>query len=226
MTIKDSGRRDEVGELERAGTALKEATVSAYQMKAGLLNASTPVMIVDPEGRIAQMNREATQLFNKKGSYFKSVMPELNPASMIGTPIGLFEEFQTGAKLSLSKTENGGKTDLKINGHTFTISLAPILNGAERLGTILEWEDRTDNLIAESEIAKIVECAANGDFSQSINLDGKNGFVRTLSEGLNSIIGTVDKTLVEVKDVMQSVAEGDLTREMDGNYSEIGRAHV
>ena len=219
LTIVDSGRRDEVGELERAGSALKDATISAYQMKAGLLNASTPVMIVDPEGHITQMNRQATQLFNKKGVYFKAVMPDFNPASMIGTPVSVFEDFQTGAKVSLSKSENGGKTELLINGHTFTISLAPIVNGNERLGTILEWDDRTDNLIVESEIAKIVEYAASGDFSQTINLEGKNGFVRILSEGLNSVICTVDKTLVEVKDVMQSVADGDLTREMDGNYS-------
>jgi methyl-accepting chemotaxis protein len=96
LTIVDSGRRDEVGELERAGSALKDATISAYQMKAGLLNASTPVMIVDPEGRIAQMNRQASQLFNQKGVYFKSVMPDFNPASMIGTPVAAFEDFQTG----------------------------------------------------------------------------------------------------------------------------------
>jgi methyl-accepting chemotaxis protein len=146
-------------------------------------------------------------------------MPDFNPASMIGTPVAAFEDFQTGVKVSLSKSENGGKTELLINGHTFTISLAPIVNGSERLGTILEWNDRTDNLIVESEIAKIVEYAASGDFSQTINLEGKDGFVRILSEGLNSVICTVDKTLVEVKDVMQSVADGDLTREMDGNYS-------
>ncbi len=219
LTIKDSGRRDEVGELERAGTALKEATVSAYQMKAGLLNASTPIMVVDTEGCISQMNREAIQLFTKKGVHLKAVIPDLNPASMIGTSMGLFEGFQTGPKLSLSKPEAGGKTDLVINGHTFTINLAPIVNGNERLGTILEWDDRTDNLIAEAEIAKIVTCAATGDFSQTISLEGKNGFVRTLSEGLNAVICTVDKTLFEVKDVMQSVADGDLTREMDGDYS-------
>ena len=219
LTLVSSDRKDEIGELERASILLKESTVSAYQMKAGLINASSPVMIVDPEGIIIQINDNAEKLFEQKGVYFKAVMPDFNPLAVIGTPITVFDSFQHGVKLSLSRPETSGTTELVINGHTFTINIAPIFNGEERLGTILELSDRTDDLKAEEEIAEIVTAASNGDFSKQIIVNGKDGFVKTISQGLNSVISTTNNTLSDVKLIMQSVADGDLTCEMDGEYS-------
>jgi methyl-accepting chemotaxis protein len=77
-----------------------------------------------------------------------------------------------------------------------------------------------------SEIRDIVDAAANrGDFSIKMDMDGKEGYTKELSELLNQLSDTVDGAFKDTIRVATALANGDLshkvTREYAGAYDQL-----
>ena len=71
-----------------------------------------------------------------------------------------------------------------------------------------------------SEIKNIVEAAAiRGDFSIKMDLQGKAGYTRELSELLNRLSDVTDTGLRDVSRVATSLSHGDLTRKITKDYA-------
>jgi methyl-accepting chemotaxis protein len=81
-----------------------------------------------------------------------------------------------------------------------------------------EEEQRRIEQAAGEEIAKLVNAAAAGDLSQRIGTAAKTGFFKTLGEGMNKLIDAVASTIGEVVMVMSSMAQGDLSKRIAGDY--------
>jgi len=78
------------------------------------------------------------------------------------------------------------------------------------------------------EIRKIVEAAAlHGDFSVKMDMDGKRGYTKTLSELLNQLSEVTDTGLRDVTRVASALAEGDLSQTITEDYPGLfGRTKV
>jgi methyl-accepting chemotaxis protein len=66
------------------------------------------------------------------------------------------------------------------------------------------------------ELAKLVEAAANGDFSHRIDMASVSGPRASIAEGFNRWADAVSGALGQVVDVVSSLAQGDLTNRMRG----------
>ncbi|MCP4186028.1 MAG: HAMP domain-containing protein [Gammaproteobacteria bacterium] len=73
--------------------------------------------------------------------------------------------------------------------------------------------------VIEGDIQDIVNASKSGDLSRRIDTNGKNGFFRDLSEGLNELLATVDQSLNDVSRVMKAMSAGDLTETIETDYS-------
>jgi methyl-accepting chemotaxis protein len=75
------------------------------------------------------------------------------------------------------------------------------------------------------EIRDIVEAANRGDFNSKMNLDGKAGFAKDLSELLNQLSDTVDIAFKDTIHVAGALERGDLTqvvtREYQGAFDQV-----
>ncbi|HZW24770.1 MAG TPA: methyl-accepting chemotaxis protein [Gallionella sp.] len=75
------------------------------------------------------------------------------------------------------------------------------------------------------EIQQIVEAATKGDFSIKMDLAGKQGYTKTLSDLLNLLSDTVDTAFKDTIHVAQALAKGDLTqvvtREYQGSFNDV-----
>jgi methyl-accepting chemotaxis protein len=70
-----------------------------------------------------------------------------------------------------------------------------------------------------AEIQQIVEAAAaRGDFSVKMDMAGKQGYTKTLSELLNQLSDVTDTGLRDVMRVANALAEGDLTQSITQDY--------
>jgi methyl-accepting chemotaxis protein len=83
-----------------------------------------------------------------------------------------------------------------------------------------EREAATARIMSEFDAAVggIVKAAMEGDFSQRVSLDGKQGVIRNLAEGMNAMCENIDIVLDDVSDMLASLAEGDLTRRITADY--------
>lgn len=69
-----------------------------------------------------------------------------------------------------------------------------------------------------TEIRDMVEAAAQGNFTQRIDLTGKQGFGRDIGESLNRLAETTDTGLNDVMRVAKALAQGDLAHRIEKSY--------
>lgn len=68
------------------------------------------------------------------------------------------------------------------------------------------------------EIKQLVAAANKGDFNAKMNLNGKQGYTKEVSELLNQLSDTVDTAFNDTIFVAQALEEGDLTKTVTRNY--------
>ncbi len=69
-----------------------------------------------------------------------------------------------------------------------------------------------------AEIQAIVQGAVQGDFSRKMELEGKAGYTKTLSELLNQLSNVTEDGLKDISRVAQAVAGGDLSKKITQDY--------
>jgi methyl-accepting chemotaxis protein len=88
---------------------------------------------------------------------------------------------------------------------TMTVIANPVINEkGERLGSVVQWGDRTAEVAVEHEVADLVSAAAAGDFSHRLNPSGKEGFFLQLAEGINKLVETSERGMNDVARVLKA----------------------
>ncbi|MGD3046586.1 CHASE3 domain-containing protein, partial [Xanthomonas oryzae] len=76
-----------------------------------------------------------------------------------------------------------------------------------------------DNLSSVNrEIKRLSQCAANGDFSARGDAENFQHDFRVMVESLNTLMATADGNLQSLSGLLQSIAAGDLTARMSGDF--------
>jgi len=176
------------------------------------------VMMADMDMNIVYVNQSATSMLKNRERELRAALPEFNSDRLVGTNVDVFHK-QRGM---ISKLNDVYKTEIEISDLTFSLIVIPwIDHKGERIGTIIEWADRTAEIAIEKEINHLVGAANAGDFTIQLPVAEKEGFFLNLTEGLNSLTATANSGLTDVLRVINSMAEGDLTNKIDKNYDGI-----
>jgi methyl-accepting chemotaxis protein len=70
----------------------------------------------------------------------------------------------------------------------------------------------------EAAVGGIVKAAMDGDFSQRVALDGKEGTIRNLAAAMNTLCETMGRAMGDLVSMLSALAEGNLTQRIDGSY--------
>ena len=68
------------------------------------------------------------------------------------------------------------------------------------------------------EIATLIDAVSKGELTSRIDLAGKDGFYRTMSEGINRLTDTVQTAIADITRVVGALAEGDLNQRITASY--------
>ena len=90
---------------------------------------------------------------------------------------------------------------------------------SQRLGTVVEWLDRTVGVAVEVDVEQLIEAAQSGDLSRRMDVSDKTGFFKTLSEGMNQLLETTAQVFSDIDIVMGALSDGDLKHKMTGEHS-------
>lgn len=195
------------------------------QIRQALDNSSTSTLITDEQLNIIYTNQQFDNMMRDVQSAIKTQVGNFDASKLVGENIQRIYDAAKKSAASLAHLDGRKKDQLEIADVTLVVTANPILGEAsQRLGTVVEWINRSDEVVIESEIDALIESAAAGDFGGSLELSNKNGFFKRLSEGLNSLLSTTDIALKDIKRVFAGLADGDLTQQIDNNYQgEFGR---
>jgi len=194
----------------------KQNLAESKRISQALDNVQSPVMVANKNFEIIYMNDSVKRMFEIAESDLRKELPNFSADKLMGSNVDLYHSsIKTGA---LQKTQESVKANLVIGGRHMSIIASPVNSDGERIGYVAEWQDRTHEVLVEQEIDHLVQGVKSGDLSARIKLADKEGFTKTLSEGINELTDVIESVFSDVNRVMESMAEGDLTTSITNEY--------
>ncbi|SMH54368.1 methyl-accepting chemotaxis protein [Azospirillum agricola] len=219
VTVPHTDARDELGDMARAVDAFKDEAVEAVRSRIALDSVSANIMMSDTDGRILYANGSIQAMFANAEADLRKDLPGFDSTALVGRNFDAFHRDPAHQRRLLAGLTQTHRSIAKTGGRTFEIVANPVVSRqGERLGTVIEWRDLTDELAIEGEIGAMVEQAVRGDFSRRLDLAGKTGFFRLVSEGINRLSANISEVTEELASTLASLSRGDLTRRIDKQY--------
>ncbi len=191
--------QDVTAELAAAEREQKQAAENA-RVKQALDTCSTNVMIADADGQIVYVNESVMVMLRRNEAELRKSLPQFSAARVVGSSFDVFHRNPAHQRNLLGGLQGEHKAQIKVGALHFGLIANPISDArGQRLGTVVEWKDRTAEVQAEQEVTALVDGATRGDFSQRMGLEGKEPFFRLMGDKFNHLIDTVSKTIVEVR---------------------------
>lgn len=217
--LTDKGER--LGSVVEWQDRTKE--VAAEQQLSRLLGAlnttSANVMIADQQHQIIYLNQTIQTTFARLESLLKQVLPQFSASNIIGQPLTLFFSHQLQLLSAVESMQSTFTTNLQFGSLHFRLVANPIFSSqGQRMGSVLEWLDRTGEVTVENEINQVITAAATGDFSSRIQIQHKTDFFLILAQGLNKLLASTEDGLAEMNTVLSAIAKGDLTQRVVTEY--------
>lgn len=189
------------------------------RIRQALDNSTTCAMIADANHTIIYLNNSLQRLMESAEADLSRFIPGFNSRALVGKNMGIFHRAPQQQAQMIEKLNTTLETTFKAGNRTIRIHANPILNSEnQRIGTVVEWVDRTHEAAIEAEIDQLVSAAAKGDFTTRLNTANKQGFYRTLGDGLNRIIETTGLAIEDIAKVFAALSHGDLSQTITRPY--------
>ena len=189
------------------------------RIREALDNVNTNVMIGDHDLNIVYLNEALTTMFVEAEADIRDDIPSFDANNLMGTGIDQFHRNPSEQRSKLNALNAEHQEELKIGGHTLSVITNPVFGqDGSRIGTVVEWADRTQELLVEQEVQSVVDSAMAGDLGKRIEMAGKDGFFESLSQGVNQLVGVAEQVIADTVRVMGHVAEGRLTESIESDY--------
>ncbi|MGJ4730537.1 methyl-accepting chemotaxis protein [Luteimonas sp. SDU101] len=230
-------RDDEVGAVllglksmqVRLGFEIEDRRRRSEQMarvQCALESAPTSVLVADHDHAIVYANPAARAMFAVAEADLRSACPGFSVDALDSSPLHALDADPQAQRARLSTLSAPHNYRAAFGARSFDITVTPVLGDAgERLGTVAEWRDRTVELALERQVETVVAAAADGDFSQRLDLRGASGFVHTVGTGLARLMQATEQSLRETAAVLGALAQGDLrpriASDMHGLFGEM-----
>lgn len=189
------------------------------RIRDALNNVETCVMIADANNDIIFLNKSIMQMLSAAESEIKKTFPSFSASNLLHKNMDIFHKnpaHQQGMVKALTSTHIA---TIQIASSTFKLTASPINNDeGERLGTVVEWVDRTNEVAAEKGIERVVNAAGAGDFSERIDESNQIGFLKVIAKGLNDLTSTSELALQDISRVLGAIAQGNLTERVTQDY--------
>ncbi|QCG86555.1 methyl-accepting chemotaxis protein [Azospirillum sp. TSH100] len=219
VSVPHTGQQDELGDMARAVAAFKDEAVEALRSRIALERVSANIMMADVDGRILYANDAIMGMFRHAEADLRISLPGFDPNRLVGQNFDVFHRDPSHQRRLLADLTQTHRGWARTGGRTFQVIANPVVSRqGERLGTVIEWRDLTEELAIEEEIGAMVENAVRGDFTHRIALDGKTGFFRLVSEGINRLSENIAGVTEELASVLEALSRGDLTSRIDKQY--------
>lgn len=192
----------------------------SLRIRDALNNLEANVMIADVKHQIVFCNHSLHTMLRNCSADLQKDLPHFDPAKIVGQSMDVFHKHPQHQQQLINSLQSTFVANIKVGGRSFRLKASPVFNEHhQRIGTVVEWLDRTLELQAEEEIARAIEATAQGDFSYQISEQGKTGFMLQVAQGVNQMTSLAGRSLNDISQVLQAISTGDLTQRVNGHYA-------
>jgi methyl-accepting chemotaxis protein len=192
-------------QIERDRATAEEDRAAAQEngrIRTALDMVSTPVLLADAQGQVIYANQALDGLFRQRAGDLRSAMNGVDPAQVIGVHLdALVPGSRYSAIVAIDTRE------VTFGNATLRLVACPVVDpSGVRLGTAVQWFDRTLEVATEEEIGFVVQAAVEGDLMRRIRTDDKHDFFKTLSEGVNRLLESIAETVRTIQQAAREVS--------------------
>lgn len=217
--VPGTNRLDEVGDLARAFSSFAVQGINATRVKLALDRADVSVMMANTDDVIIYVNERLSEMFGAAQSDIRKELTRFDADNLIGTNMDVFHKNPSRVKGLLAKITSSHKAQIKVGGREFLFIANPVYsNGGERLGTVIEWRDLTEEMVLQGMIDQVIEAAGAGNFSKRIDASAMTGVKARLAAGINQLIELVESATDDLDGMLSALTEGNLNRRLTADY--------
>ena len=218
--ITVDGAADEAGQVLRSLDKLqgilrirmeadRGALAENTRVRQALDNAGTVVLVVDEKYTIVYANETAKSTFARLQQDIRRELPQFSGSQLLGASIDMFKPVPCLGRAALDGLRASQKQVLTLGGHSMVLDVSPIVdNAGGRLGTVLEWRDRSNGVAMENEVRSVVDAALRGNLQARLPTEGKIGFHANLAGELNELLGNLSTMVRSIKHAVVEIRSG------------------
>ncbi|WP_369538118.1 methyl-accepting chemotaxis protein [Leptothrix discophora] len=211
--------------IEPVRERLREAATAAAEnlrIRMALDGVPSAVLIADADGLIRYGNDASRALLARIEPDLRTQLPNFDAAHLVGQSFDVFHTEPVAQRRLVENLRTTDRRQWKAGQVTVALSTSPIADGnGQRVGTVFEWADRTEEVKLEEAVTQVVQGAARGDFGNRIDTAGATGFYKTLGDGINTVVGTTETNLNTFSEALTRISDGDLSQSVEGQFEGI-----
>lgn len=215
---------------QRLGTSLEWADISKEKallvtaqnnarVRAALDGVTTCVMMADADNVITYLNDSVTDMLRDAEQDIRKELPQFGLEKLVGSNIDIFHKNPSHQKMMLERLTAPHRARIKVGKRQFNLIASPVTDEkGVRIGTVVEWDDVTAQVETEQEVESLVSSVSQGMLGALISTEGKEGFILSITEGLNRLSQTVNAFVKDISVNLEQVSSGDLTVRVESEY--------
>ncbi|SDW36479.1 methyl-accepting chemotaxis sensory transducer with Pas/Pac sensor [Albimonas donghaensis] len=210
-------RKDEVGALARSAREMSYTADRAHRITSALDVSSGPIVVCNSRFYITYANPAFQKLVDASSEYFRSLGADVSDIS--GKNIDIFHKDKPRIRNMLEALDGQHRATIGFDERIFDLTAAPIIDSNNRrIGYAIVWDDVTQTRRLETQLREVLAAAGDGDFAKRLDSQVDDPFLRDVATGMNRICDIVATFSEDVDRAVRALAEGDLTRRVEGAY--------
>ena len=199
----------------------RKVAEQALRLQSALDNSSTAFTFGDNNNQLQYMNKSAATIWSRMQSEIAKQHAGFTVEGMAGHNIGQYIENAEDRKVFAEKLTTSKAMEITMYGRRIGLVIIPVYNEQnEYLGRMTQWNDRTDEVIAEQEVIRLVGDAVAGKLSERVDLSVlPTGFIMDIGQGMNKILDAVIGPLNMAADYVDKFANGIIPAPITENYN-------
>jgi methyl-accepting chemotaxis protein len=197
------------GKLRQQIEAERAQAAENARVRQALDKVSTNVVLADASHKIIYLNETAEATFARTQFEIRKSLPGFDAARLRGASLDSLSTEPAQQRRSLELMTGSDVQDRALGGCSFRIVTNPVVSrDGERIGTVMEWTDRTPEVAVEKEMQGMLTAVLSGTLTERISLEGKSGFFEVLTRGVNQLADNMAEIVAKVKHAAGEVYRG------------------
>src|SRR6185312_9607491 len=180
------------------------------RVRQALDKVSTSVVLADAQHRIIYLNDTASATFGRNEHEIRSSLPGFEVQKLRGTSLEALSPDPSAERRELDALASSRAAERQLGACIFRTVTSPVLDeGGTRLGTVMEWTDRTQEVAVEKEMQGMLSAVVAGDLASRIDFEGMSRGVNQLADNMAEVVSRVKRVAADVHRGADEISAGN-----------------
>ncbi|MBD2858136.1 PAS domain-containing protein [Spongiibacter sp. KMU-158] len=204
-------------------TETRKKEIEVARLQSAVDGAESNLMMCDQDLNITYANPAVVAMLKNREAELRAKFPSFSADNLVGQSIDQFHVNPSHQRKLLSNISGlPAKAEIKIAELEFQVNATAVLDDkGGYMGNMVEWKDITEQKDAERQIANLIQAAAEGHLDQRVDAEGYDGFMKTLSISINSLMDAIvaeqDNAENQIRELVEGAISGDLNSRIDAD---------